>query len=120
MISELETIEIIRSLENNDISKARDMVSAIKSPESSYERGYVHALRGLVASCENKEGDSVFQKLIKDLMPQSSINDEWEISKTLLSQNFRPSFDIGYEHAWEFIFSYFSGNVKTGLDKYQE
>jgi hypothetical protein len=119
LISELETIEVIRNLENNDLGKAKDIMSSLKTAGSSYEKGYVHALKGLISSCENKEGDSVFNKLISDKISQNDINEEWERSKTQISQNFRPSFDIGYEHAWEFIFSYFSGNVKTGLDKYQ-
>jgi len=119
MISELEIIEVIRSLESKDISRAREIITSLKSPESSYERGYLHALKGLIASCDNKDGDSVFQKLIMDVMDASTINDEWESSKNVLAQNFRPSYDIGYEHAWEFIFSYFSGNAKMGLDKYQ-
>jgi len=119
MISELEIIEVIRDLENNDISRAKEIINSIKDPESSYEQGYLHALKGLIASCENKEGDSVFQKLIKDEFHSDSVDEEWKRSKDLLVQNFRPSYDIGYEHAWEFIFSYFSKNAKTGLDRYQ-
>jgi len=119
MMSELDTIEVIRKLENNDISKAKDIMSALKGPGSSYEKGYIHALRGLISSCENKEQDSVFMKLLKNELSPASIEDERESCAHMLSQNFRPGKEIGYEHAWEFILAYFSGNMKTGLDKYQ-
>lgn len=119
MISELDTIEIIRNLENNDISKAKEIISGLKKPESSYEKGYIHALKGLISSCENKEQDSIFMKLINNELPPSSIDYEGEYCAHMLSQKFRPGKEIGYCHAWEFILSYFSGNTKTGLDKYQ-
>ncbi|MBN1786167.1 MAG: hypothetical protein JW825_04165 [Candidatus Methanofastidiosa archaeon] len=120
MISEIEIIEIIRNLENNDIGKAKDIVYGLKKAESPYEEGYVHALRGLIASCENKEADSVFFRLINDAFKGENLEEEIEFSRAILNQNFRPTYEIGFEHAWEFIFSYFSGSIKTGLDKYQE
>lgn len=119
MITELDIISIVRFLEKDDIPKARDILSTFKSPESNYEKGYQLALNGLVGACVNKEKDSIFYKLVNSQLPIEMINNQREICKRRIKQNFRDNTIIGYEHAWEFILSYFLGDQKMGLDKYQ-
>ncbi|HHN81829.1 MAG TPA: hypothetical protein ENN11_04330 [Methanomicrobia archaeon] len=119
MITELDTIKLIRFLEQGETNKASDILSASHTPASPYEEGYKKALYGLVASIENNERDSLFYKLLHNEMDAGAAKILRSNVQGRLEQTFRDPSSLGYEHAWEFVLSYFSGEQKMGLDKYQ-
>ncbi|MHC1604440.1 MAG: hypothetical protein ACXQTP_00510 [Candidatus Methanofastidiosia archaeon] len=120
MISELDIIRILKHLEKNETAKARDVINNIREGDSDYDKGYLFALKGMIASCENEEKDSLFYKLMHSELSDEITQRELQKCKEFLRQDFRESKERGYEHAWSFVLSYFRGEKKTGLDIYQE
>jgi len=114
LISEIDTISIIRYLEKDEVSRAKETI-LVFSPESEYEKGYFHALQGIISAYENKEADSIFYNLISDA---DTYEGEGDCCKMRALQTFRSAEDVGYEHAWGFILGYYGGSSKAGLDKY--
>lgn len=119
MITELDTIKLIRYLEQGDTNKVGEILAAGGAAPSPYEEGYRKALYGLVAAIDNNERDSLFYKLINSEIEEDAARQMRKDVLMRLEQTFRDPLFLGYEHTWEFVLSYFTGEQKMGLDKYQ-
>lgn len=102
----------VQTLRKKDTKKAREWLEQIKSrvgTNDEFERGYLLALRGMVAALEAGGELSVIKRVVDGEYKQEQIVELLKSARKRLSQKFRPKDEQGFDTALVEVFQEFSG-----------
>ncbi len=107
----------LEALKKGDARKASEIAETVPVV-TDFDAGYKKALKGMVASVENKEVNSLFSKMVSGTLTKKSLEDHRRESRKMSSESFRPASERGYEKAWYDVLSIFLEKKKVGLEEY--
>jgi len=99
---------IASSLMRKDTKKIKDNISLVKKifGANEWEKGYLLALDGLVASIENGDVQTVAHKIANQKYSKETLILMLKDSEKVMQQSFRTDFEKGYELAWRDLLSH--------------
>lgn len=108
----LDLKPFVQNLREKDTKKAREWLEQIKSRvdfNDEFGRGYLLALRGMVAALEAGGELSVIKRVVDGEYKQEQIVELVKSARERLSQKFRPKDEHGFDTALVEVFQEFSG-----------
>ena len=100
---------IASSLLRKDVKKIKDNIALIKKVlgANEWEKGYLLALNGVVASVESDDVQTLAHKIANQKISKEALVSFLKESEKSIKQPFRSDFEKGYELAWRDLLVHF-------------